>query len=242
MKIATQPSYKPAYPFLERKRTLLEPLMKHSTLYNGYSNLSKKREASILFSAAAPIIPDRYIWHLSYPCFREAIREKGIQPIDEDKQLVFANNQIEYPDQLWPLVYDDSGLMFNWDAFPNKDKASKALDEEKLGAYDFWRIDSIIAGYRGYRIDPFQPALIAGIFNNTVSDSNYICRKEAIPAKALKLFRYKPHTIQTYRDFVNGRIPALNYQINDGVVTLRGLDKAYPFFLEVVKNTQQKNQ
>jgi hypothetical protein len=26
------------------------------------------------------------------------------------------------------------------------------------------------------------------------------------------------------------------------VVTLRGLDKAYPFFLEVVKNTQQKNQ
>lgn len=234
MATSTQPFYKPAHSFLERKRVLLEPLLKDSTLYDGYSNLSQKRESAILFSAAAPIIPDRYIWHLSYPCFREAIREKGILPMNEDNQLVFANNQIEYPDQLWPLVYDDSGMMFNWDDYPNEEEAGRALDEQQLGSYDYWRIDSTIAGYSGYRIDPFQPALIAGMFHHTASDYHYICRKEAIPAKALTLFRYKPHTIQTYRDFLYGRIPALTCGVYDGVVSMGGLDKAHPYFLEAV--------
>lgn len=234
MENKVQSYYQPAHSVLERKRTLLEPLKKDSTLYIGYSNLSTKRETAILFSASAPTIPDRYIWHLSYSCYRESIMEKGIQPMNEDNQLVFANNQIEYPDQLWPLVYDDSGLMFNWDDYPNFEEACRALDEQIFGCYDYWRIDSNIAGYWGYRIDPLQPALIAGMYHNTASDYHYICRNETIPSNALKLFRYKPHTIQTYRDFLYGRIPALSCIQYDGVVAFGGFDKANPYFLEAV--------
>ncbi|MFN5936835.1 MAG: hypothetical protein ACK43L_02155 [Sphingobacteriales bacterium] len=208
--------------------------LERTSLYKGPALLEKKHDSSIRFSKSKGIRPNRFIWHLSYPVHRESILEYGILP-GLDNGLCFANNQVMNPDSLWPIVYNDSSYMFNYDAYSTQEEAFKVLDEERFSVHDYWRIDSNIAGYYGYRVDPFQPAEIASIFYRGVSDGDYICRKEPIPSTALKLFNYKPHSIDHYRSFLYDEISALVYEEHDGSVSIGGFNTAHPYFLEEVR-------
>ena len=219
---------------LERKRSFSESLNPHSTLYDGRSKQSDSKRAELLFNAADAIVPDRYIWHLSYPCYRSRIAQAGILPIGKTTPFVFANNQIEYPYLLWPIVFDDSGMMFDWDKYPSHEAAAKALTEIVYGDRDYWQIDSEIAGYDGYRIDPFQPAVIADIFYTNAREDHYICRKKAIPPQALKLFRFDAKLFDTYIAYLQGNIPSLIYDETEGAISVGGFDKSTPYFLKEV--------
>lgn len=221
--------------FLERKRKFIESLHVNSPLYDGRSKQTARKRAEILFNASTAILPDRYIWHLSYPCYRSRIASEGILPIGDSTPFVFANNQIQYPYLLWPIVYDDSGMMFDWDKYPTQQAAEKVLTEIVYGNRDYWRIDSEIAGYHGYRIDPFQPALIAEMFFTNASEEHYICRKESIPPQALTLFRFDAMQFDTYLAYLRGSISSLVYEATDGAVSVGGFDKAHPHFLKEVK-------
>lgn len=220
---------------LERKRKFIESLDSRSTLNDGRSKQTDGKRAEILFNASTAILPDRYIWHLSYPCYRSRIAKAGILPIGDSTPFVFANNQIQYPYLLWPIVYDDSGMMFNWDQYPSQQAAEKALTELVYGERDYWRIDSEIAGYYGYRIDPFQPALLADLFYTNASEAHYICRREPIPPAALKLFRFDAMQFETYMAYLHGDISLLVYEPTEGAVSVGGFDKAHPYFLKEVK-------
>ncbi|MBU3744230.1 MAG: hypothetical protein FGM61_06720 [Sediminibacterium sp.] len=221
--------------FLERKRSFSEWLDPDSSLYDGRSKQTNLERAEMLFNAAPAILPDRYSWHLSYPLYRSRIAQQGILPICESKPLVFANNQIEFPYLLWPIVFDDSGMMFDWEKYPSRQEAEKALTELVYGGLDYWRIDAEIAGYHGYRIDPFQPALIADMFYTNAREEHYICRRESIPPQALKLFRFNANHFETYLAYLRGNISLLVCQENEGAVSVGGFDKANPYFLTEVK-------
>lgn len=221
--------------FLERKRRFIESLDSGSTEYDGRSKQTDLQRAEMLFNASSSIVPDHYIWHLSYPCYRSRIAKEGILPIGESTPFVFANNQIQYPYLLWPVVYDDSGMMFDWDQYPSRQDAEKVLTEIVYGNRDYWRIDSTIAGYHGYRIDPFQPALIADLFHTNAREEHYICRRESIPPAALKLFRFNAKHFETYLAYLRGDTAVLLYEENEGAISVGGFDKANPFFLKEVK-------
>lgn len=189
-----------------------------------------------LFDRTPSIIPDRYVWHLSSVRNRYSIWENGILPHPRKEGLVFVNNQIDNPHNLWPIVFDDSGYYFDWASYDDEEKASLALMEQNLASYDYWRIDSNIAGYHGYRIDPNEPVLSGQMFGSTATDEDYICRREPIPVKALKLFRYRPGSYAAYRRFFTAETPVLRYEQVDGVVTIGGFDKSHPFYLEAVES------
>lgn len=188
-----------------------------------------------LFDHAPSIIPDRYVWHLSSVRNRYSILEHGILPYPRIDGLLYVNNQIDNPHNLWPIVFDDSGYYFDWASYDDEEKASLALMEQKLASYDYWRVDSNIAGYHGYHIDPNDPVFSGQMFGSTATDEDYICRREPIPVEALKLFRYQPGTYAGYRQFFTSEKPVLKYEQVDGVVTVGGFDKANPFYLEEVE-------
>jgi hypothetical protein len=145
---------------------------------------TKKKYYEDLFKVSRKIMPQRYIWHVAYPMSRNSIFEHGILPFDSGCVYVYANNQIHNPLALFPICFDISaGFCY-----------SETLDEI-LNQYDFWRIDCNVAGYDGYRIDPNNPKVL---FKPFAKDEDYICRERAIPREALKLFRYKTGSIDSY--------------------------------------------
>lgn len=215
-----------------------------STFYNNHSKYGWKtykkmgiqKERNMLkFSPC--IIPERYVWHLSYPCFRESILTNGIIPNYEEHHVLFVNAQIENPFKLWPIVYDDCSAMFNWDDYENEDDAFYAFNDKMLCKYDFWRIDSEIAGYEGYHIDINDPAFMSnynhekGLFGARPDD--YICREKPIKAAALKLFQYKKGSIRHYFSCQCNNEP-LHFNMYDGVASVCGFDKSNPYYLEEV--------
>jgi len=219
--------------FLIRKKEMLSDFSTYPKIELGNKKLIKKRrQAEIFFNASAKIIPNRYVWHISYPCFRKSILEKGIIAKKENTGLVFVNNQIENPHLLWPIAYDDSYL------YSLITENLNDAEEELFGKYDFWRIDSKIAGFKGYKIDPFEPILgVRLAWKDVAKEEDYLCRKEPIPKNAIKLFRYRPKSFERYKNFIPGykglKIP-LKYKYFDGVVSVGGMDEARPYYLEEV--------
>lgn len=202
-----------------------------------YKSFRKKREL-ILLSFSPSIIPDKYVWHLSSPSNREKILKNGIIPNNEEHAVVFVNNQIENPLLLWPIAYDDSSYYFDRHQSSEKNDLFFAFDE-KLSNYDYWRIDTLIAGKDEYKIDPNDPAFMFSDFNSEkgrfgARPDYYLCRKNVIHPSALKLFRYKPNTYHKYNRFLAHKEP-LEYQCQDGVISIKGFNKAYPYYLEELK-------
>lgn len=193
-----------------------------------------KKNTMRLFEQSPKIIPDRYLWHLSIPKYRKCILKEGIIPNHEKYDLVFANNQIHQLCNLWPLVWVlPSDTSFRFDDYSNEDEAYKAYNEFIYGYYDFWRIDSEIAGYDGYRIDPNNPAVEGASSKLPARDEDYICRKEPIPPNSLKLFRYRPNTFLEYHAYLFGESKkTLIYETYPGVVSVGGFDKARPYYLQ----------
>ena len=216
--------------FVIRKKEILSDFKTCPDIQLGNKKLNKKRtEAEVLFKTSAKIIPNRYVWHISYPCYRNSILQKGITANEEDNGLVFVNNQIEDPHLLWPITYDDKSLIYGWDIYG---------EEEMFSSYDFWRIDSKIAGYKGYKIDPFEPILgVRWGWQDVARESHYLCRKEPIPKNALKLFKYRPKSFSRYKKFIPGykgvKI-SLIYKCYEGVISVGGLDESRPYYLEEV--------
>lgn len=216
--------------FLKKKREMFVDYCPYSSKYSRTKFIDKKCQADIYFRASEKIIPNRYVWHISYPRYRDSILKYGIIPEKGDSGLVYVNNQIEEPHRLWPITYDDGPLYYGWDVYG---------EEEMFASYDFWRIDCKIAGFKGFKIDPYEPALgVRWGWRDDSKDEDYLCRKEAIPSKALKLFTYKPNSFKKLKDFLPGyrgmRVP-LDYKIFDGVVSVKGFDSENPFYLDEVK-------
>lgn len=219
---------------IELRRIFSTNFIKYST--RDYNRICICYEQNML-KCSPKIYPDRYLWHLSYPYNREKILSDGIIPNYEEHHTLFVNAQIEDPFKLWPIVYDDSHMIFNWDDYENKEDAFFACTELKFSDYDFWRIDSNIAGYEGYHIDINDPAFMIdnkeekGFFGARPDD--YICREKPIKASALKLFRYKRGTIRKYYNYLRNNEP-LDFKLYDGVASVCGIDKSQPYFLEEI--------
>ena len=202
-----------------------------------YKCFRKKREL-ILLGFSPTIIPDKYVWHLSDPSHRNKILKNGIIPNYEEHAVVFVNNQIENPRFLWPIAYDDSSYYF--DSHQSSEKNDLLFAFEKiLSIYDYWRIDTLIAGKDEYKIDPNDPAFMFNEFNSEKGifgsrPDYYLCRQKPIPPSALKLFRYKPNTYHKYNRFLTQNEP-LEYQCQEGVISIKGFNKAYPYYLEELK-------
>jgi hypothetical protein len=73
------------------------------------SRVCRKRQELALLEFSPNIIPDRYVWQVSYPCYRESIIKNGIQSNFKDNNSIFVNNQLEKPHLLWPIIYNNSG-------------------------------------------------------------------------------------------------------------------------------------
>jgi hypothetical protein len=200
-------------------------------------NKAFKKYSDIVFNASMPIKPNRYVWHLSPSSNREGIFEKGIIP-GHKTNLVFVNNQIEMPHCLWPILGDDG-----WFFSTPKKRESK---EENIGFsdielyydtvysdYDYWRIDSNIAGYDGYRIDPYKPA--DGCLDNAKWDTAFLARNKSIPSAALTLFRYLKFSMPEYDAFMLKEKKEFVYYKRNGAIRVSRFDKANPCFLEEYK-------
>jgi hypothetical protein len=209
-------------------------------------NKAFKKYSDIVFNASVPIKPNRYVWHLSPTENRENIFEKGIIP-GPKSNLVFVNNQIERPGFLWPILGDDGFggfLQRNFEDFDGfidekeEDNWIKKYHEEVYSYYDFWRVDSNIAGYDGYRIDPFKPA--DGYLDNAKWDSAFLARNKSIPSTALTLFRYLKFSMPEYFSFFYKEIKEFVYYKSNGVIRTSRFDKANPCFLEEYKPLSKK--
>jgi hypothetical protein len=215
--------------FLKRKQEMMSDYSPYSKNFTGMKYIEGKRQAEIYFKASETITPNRFVWHISYPCYRSSILNKGIIPEKDKTGLVFVNNQIEDPHLLWPIAYDDGPLCYGWDVY----------GEEKLfSEYDFWRIDCQIAGFNGYRIDPYLPAQeVRCGWRDLAKDEYYLCRQEAIPSNAIKLFKYRPKSFKKLKQFLPGykglRIP-LKYKEYSGVVSVGGFNYEKPYYLKEV--------
>ena len=215
--------------FLKRKREMLSDYSPYSKNFPGMKYIEAKRQAEIYFKASENIIPNRYVWHISYPCYRNSILNKGIIPEKGKTGLVFVNNQIEDPHLLWPIAYDDKPLWYGWDVYG---------EEELFSAYDFWRIDCRITGFNGYKIDPYLPAQeVRWGWRDVARDEYYLCRQGAISSNAIKLFKYRPKSFKKLKLFIPGykglRMP-LKYKEYDGVVSVGGFNYEKPYYLEEV--------
>ena len=175
----------------------------------------------LMFQNAPKIKPNRFIWHLSYPSNRQGIFEKGILP-SKKYGLVFANNQMLDPFYFFPV------------AILKLENANED-PEELLACFDYWRIDSQLAGFDGYKVDPYGPNLYTF---SRANDEDFICRQKAIPKEALKLFTYKQGSIYSYFDQLNKDEANSKCFFVDGavsvVMTRRRIDKTKPSYLEEV--------
>lgn len=199
-------------------------------------NKAFKKYSDIVFNASMPVKPNRYVWHLSPSHNREGIFEKGIVP-GQRSNLVFVNNQIENPHCLWPIMGDD-GYLMSTPKIKSKEDNIGLSDVELYydtvySYYDFWRIDSNVAGYNGYRIDPHKPA--DGYLNNATWDSAFLARNKSIPSAALTLFRYIKYSMHEYDAFMLKRKKEFVYYKRNGVIRVSRFDKATPCFLEEYK-------
>jgi len=215
--------------FLKRKQEMMSDYSPYSKNFRGMKYIEEKRQAEIYFEASETITPNRYVWHISYPCYRSSILNKGIIPEKDKTGLVFVNNQIEDPHLLWPIAYDDGPLCHGWDVYG---------EEELFSEYDFWRIDCQIAGFNGYRIDPYLPAQeVRCGWRDLAKDEYYLCRQEAIPSNAIKLFKYRPKSFKKLKQFLPAykglRIP-LKYKEYSGVVSVGGFNYEKPYYLKEV--------
>jgi hypothetical protein len=223
-------------------RLLYKKIEDYYELDRTRNNLSKtdtmrmrKDKELRLLNFSPKVTPDRYVWHLSSPIYRDSIFEKGIIPNSEEHNVVFVNNQIEAPLRMWPIEYDDSTFYFDWDNY-NKDDGFFACSEMLLNKYDFWRVDTWTLQKNRFKIDPNDPACIH--YEERLDKPLYGVRPDyylyydgAIPRETIKLFRYKQGSFQKYYRFSVENEP-LDIQLFDGVVSVQAFDKANPYFLE----------
>jgi hypothetical protein len=205
-------------------------------------NRAFKKRSELLYNASNPIKPNRYVWHLSPAANRESIFEKGILP-GQKSNLIFVNNQIEMPHHLWPILGDDGWYMHQPKKRASKDTNFGFSDIELYydtvySEYDFWRIDSNIAGYDGYRIDPFKPA--DGLLDNAEWDSAFLARNKFIPTAALTLFRYLRFSMPEYDAFRLKRKKEFVYPRASGTIRVSRFDKSKPCYLVEYKPLIQK--
>jgi hypothetical protein len=209
-------------------------------------NMAYKKYDDIAFNASMPIKPNRYVWHLSPTENRESIFEKGIIPGTESN-LIFVNNQIKNPGCLWPILGDDGFGWFlqrnyvDFDGFSDEAEAEnwrQKYDELVYSYYDFWRIDSNIAGYDSYRIDPYKPA--DGYLDNAKWDTAFLARNKSIPSAALRLFRYLKFSMPEYVAFSLKEKKEFIYPRVSGTIRVSRFDNAKPCFLEEYKPRTEK--
>ena len=78
------------------------------------------------------VVPNRYVYHLSFDCFRESIRENGLIPKScAESHWGFKDKEGQYP----PMVFANNTEVF-YDFFYYDDPV------RSCHVYDIWRIDT----------------------------------------------------------------------------------------------------
>lgn len=135
-----------------------------------------------------PIVPNRFVWHVTYPCCdgidnlkRFAIASEGLKVrYSRCGGAICAHNRLSSISDFYPFIIDYDSFTDTFGGFPAP--SSSVLYS------DFWRIDT--RSYRGkWYIDPNMKD-DCSIYSNT-HPINYICTPEDVPAHALKLFKLK---------------------------------------------------
>ena len=131
------------------------------------------------------VYPNRYVYHVSYPCSRDSILEKGIitnaKEMYGNRKAIFAHNA-SLPDYSWyPFCFDE---YFFWEHSAKFDSIEyKFLYFMIKYGYEFWRIDT-------WKIKNYWYLDNVGM-QDFYEGSNYpfmIVTFEDIPPQALKRF------------------------------------------------------
>lgn len=126
--------------------------------------------------------PDRYLYHLSEGGILEKKEEDlffkrlniaftGLWGKEKGTGGVWANNQIDKSNHLWPICYDSWGL-------------SEKECMDLYYQYDVWRIDTHAIPNKWY----LDPNLIYSPAERPGSASDYLYTEFTVPPVALKLF------------------------------------------------------
>lgn len=171
----------------------LRDIIKRKTLLEEYLELGYQSDCDSVnkFDDIYPICPivrpNRFMWHLSRASCRESIRNSGLLPGCEQKNGIWAHNNIIPIAWFYPMAWD--GVFFGYD----------------YRSYDYWRIDNAKAKVE-WRIDPYMNSLqskyTAEEWN---SKSRYLCTMDSVPPEALKLFKFAKdddwHTPENLPDY-----------------------------------------
>jgi hypothetical protein len=134
-----------------------------------------------------PIMPNDFVWHLSYFGNRDSIIKHGLltnpkyKSIKEfEKKVIFANNQSFNLDLMWPIPID---------VFDNPSLGNAELEKASLYSnYDFWQIDTRLLPDHPWYIDSRLES--DQMHYNIQSPNHYIFTTKDIPLNALTLFVY----------------------------------------------------
>lgn len=83
--------------FLKKKREMFVDYCPYSSKYSRTKFIDKKCQADIYFRASEKIIPNRYVWHISYPRYRYSILKYGIIPEKETLDLFLLTTRLKNP-------------------------------------------------------------------------------------------------------------------------------------------------
>jgi len=109
------------------------------------------------------VVPKRYVYHITFDCYRESIHENGLMPKScAESHWGFKNQEEQYP----PMVFANNSELF-YDFFYFDDPV------RSCHAYDVWRIDT----------EAFEAEWFMDL--NYGSCQLYICTPNHVPKEAL---------------------------------------------------------
>jgi len=171
----------------ESNKRMLNKITSIITRKNDYGTWADLCESYIQrMLELAPIVPNRYIWHVTYPCcdgidnLRSfAIASEGLKVrYSRCGNAICAHNRLYSISKFYPFIIDGDSFTEKFGGFPAP--SSSVLYS------DFWRIDTL--AYKGkWYIDPNMKD-DSSIYSDT-HPVNYICTPEDVPARALKLYK-----------------------------------------------------
>ncbi|MEI7463416.1 MAG: hypothetical protein WCK03_03410 [Candidatus Taylorbacteria bacterium] len=169
------------------KRKIASPASVITEQNEKYTNRDKLYENFIpRMLELDPIVPDRYIWHLTYPCCDGVENLRSFSIASEGLRVsrnrcgcaVFAHNRLYSISQFYPFIFDYNDLTMSFGGLPAP--SSNVLYS------DFWKIDT--HAYKGkWYIDPNMKNDFS-IWDG-MQPINFICTPEDVPSCALKLYK-----------------------------------------------------
>lgn len=160
------------------------------------SNAYYKGERYALKSAHT----ERYVWHLTYPQFREQIQAKGLVPMHG---LLFANNQNEKTSAMWHWDLE-FGECLGYEALAHDPEMIEKYLIDRRRDLDFWRIDTKYAKAKWYQDPNFDG--VRNFYGEDLSH-RYICTPCVITPTAIRLFT-----------FDSQQFDRVNLRMSEGVV------------------------